>query len=85
MNLIAIIKNTYKSFHQITRHSILSMIGYIIGYLVALVISIFLPFKVSPDLFTISLTLVITIAIGLVFSITPANMAARKDLVEILR
>ena len=61
------------------------VIGYIIGYLVELVISIFLPFKVSPDLFTISLTLVITIAIGLVFSITPANMAARKDLVEILR
>ena len=61
------------------------VIGYIIGYLVALVISIFLPFKVSPDLFTISLTLVITIVIGLVFSITPANMAARKDLVEILR
>lgn len=61
------------------------VIGYIIGYLVALVISIFLPFKVSPDLFTISLTLIITIAIGLVFSITPANMAARKDLVEILR
>ena len=61
------------------------VIGYIIGYLVALVISIFLRFKVSPDLFTISLTLVITIVIGLVFSITPANMAARKDLVEILR
>jgi putative ABC transport system permease protein len=60
-------------------------IGYALGYLVALVITIFLPFKVSPDLFTISLTLVITILIGLIFSITPANMAARKDLVEILR
>ncbi|WP_228461954.1 ABC transporter permease [Lactococcus hodotermopsidis] len=61
------------------------VIGYIIGYLIALVISTTLPFKVAPDLFTISLTLVITIVIGLVFSITPANMAARKDLVEILR
>ena len=61
------------------------VIGYIIGYLIALLVSAFLPFKVSPDLFTISLTLIITIVIGLVFSITPANMAARKDLVEILR
>jgi putative ABC transport system permease protein len=61
------------------------VIGYVVGYLVALMISLFLPFKVSPDLFTIALTLVITIAIGLVFSITPANMAAKKDLVEILR
>lgn len=61
------------------------VIGYILGYLIALMISVFLPFKVSPDLFTISLTLVITLVIGLVFSITPANMAARKDLVEILR
>ncbi|MCJ1995956.1 FtsX-like permease family protein [Lactococcus piscium] len=60
-------------------------IGYILGYLIALVISLLLPFKVSPDLFTISLTLVITILIGLVFSITPANLAARKELVEILR
>ena len=61
------------------------VIGYIIGYLIALLVSAFLPFKVSPDLFTISLTLIITTVIGLVFSITPANMAARKDLVEILR
>ncbi|GHU37102.1 permease [Bacilli bacterium] len=61
------------------------VLGYVLGYLIALSISLFLPFKVSPDLFTISLTLVITIVIGLVFSITPANMAARKDLVEILR
>ncbi|MDR1606688.1 MAG: ABC transporter permease [Streptococcaceae bacterium] len=61
------------------------IIGYIIGYLIALAISMMLPFRVSPDLFTIALTILITIVIGLAFSITPANMAAKKELVEILR
>ena len=61
------------------------LIGYFIGYFIALVISLMLPFRVAPDLFTIILTLTITIIIGLVFSITPANMAAKKDLVDILR
>ena len=61
------------------------LIGYILGYLVALTISLVLPFKVFPDFLTIILTITITVVIGLLFSITPANMAARKDLVEILR
>lgn len=61
------------------------IIGYIIGFLVALIISQFLPFKVSPDLFTIVVALGTTTIIGLVFSIMPASSAARKDLVEILR
>ena len=61
------------------------IIGYILGYLIALIISIMLPFRVSPDFFTISLTIIVTLIIGLVFSITPANMASKKDLVEILR
>lgn len=61
------------------------LIGYILGYLVALAISLVLPFKVFPDFLTIILTITITVVIGLLFSITPANMAARKDLVEILR
>lgn len=61
------------------------IIGYLIGFLVALIISQFLPFKVSPDLFTIAVALGTTTIIGLVFSIMPASSAARKDLVEILR
>ena len=61
------------------------LIGYILGYLVALAISLVLPFKVFPDFLTIILTITITVVIGLLFSITPANMAAKKDLVEILR
>ena len=61
------------------------LIGYILGYLVALTISLVLPFKVFPDFLTIILMITITVVIGLLFSITPANMAAKKDLVEILR
>ena len=61
------------------------LIGYILGYLVALTISLVLPFKVFPDFLTIILTITITVVIELLFSITPANMAAKKDLVEILR
>jgi putative ABC transport system permease protein len=61
------------------------IIGYVIGYLIALMISQFLPFRVAPDLFTIALSVGITTALGLIFSVAPANAAARKDLVEILR
>ncbi|GAB2025903.1 ABC transporter permease [Lactovum odontotermitis] len=61
------------------------LIGYVIGYLIALLISQFMPFKVVPDLFTIALSLGITTVLGLIFSVAPANAAARKELVEILR
>jgi putative ABC transport system permease protein len=61
------------------------VIGYIIGYLIALLISQFLPFQVVPDLFTISLAVGITTALGLIFSVAPANSASRKEVVEILR
>ncbi|MGX6998056.1 ABC transporter permease [Periweissella fabalis] len=61
------------------------LIGYAIGFLVAFIISQFLPFKVSPTLFTISIAVGTTTILGLLFSIAPANLAARKDLVDILR
>jgi putative ABC transport system permease protein len=61
------------------------IIGYIIGFLIALIISQFLPFKVSPTLSTVAVAVGTTVILGLVFSIAPANSAARKDLVEILR
>ena len=60
-------------------------IGYFIGFLVAFIISQFLPFMVSPDFFTISLAIGVTTMLGLVFSVAPANAAANKELVEILR
>jgi putative ABC transport system permease protein len=61
------------------------VIGYIIGFLVAVVISKFLPFSVGVDGFTVAVALGVTGFIGIVFSIAPANSAARKDLVEIMR
>ncbi|WP_430602769.1 hypothetical protein IGJ02_000069 [Enterococcus sp. DIV0724b] len=60
-------------------------IGYIIGFLIALLISVALPFKVSLDLFTVCLTLGVTSTLGIVFSFAPANSAAKKDVVNILR
>lgn len=61
------------------------IIGYIIGLLLAILISLTLPFKVRPDLFTISLSIGITSILGILFSLAPANSAAKKDLVTILR
>lgn len=61
------------------------IIGYLIGFLIAFVISQFLPFRVSPDLEMIGVAVGVTTVLGLVFSVAPANAAARKDLVEILR
>ncbi|MEY8538089.1 ABC transporter permease [Lactococcus muris] len=61
------------------------LIGYLLGFLVALVISQFLPFEVRPTFFTVGIAIGSTSLLGLFFSITPANAAARKDLVEILR
>ncbi|WP_234984610.1 ABC transporter permease [Pilibacter termitis] len=61
------------------------IIGYIFGFLVALTISVFLPFQVAPDFFTLSLALGVSGFIGILFSVIPANKAANKDLIEILR
>lgn len=61
------------------------IVGYIIGFLLALIISLALPFKVRPDLFTVFLALGITSILGIVFSLAPANSAAKKDVVSILR
>ncbi|PKK39141.1 ABC transporter, permease protein [Clostridiaceae bacterium JG1575] len=60
-------------------------LGFLFGVLVASVASRFLPFSASVDLFSIVLTVVVSVTIGLVFSVMPANAAARKDLIDILR
>lgn len=64
---------------------IAGIIGYIIGLVIAIIISAFLPFSVYPDIYSCSLAMGISLAIGLVFSIMPAISAARKDLIEILK
>lgn len=61
------------------------IIGYILGMIFASIIALFLPFSVSVDLFTILLAFSVSTLIGLVFSVIPASVAARKDLIDILK
>jgi putative ABC transport system permease protein len=61
------------------------VIGYLIGFFIALLISLALPFRVHPDLFTVCLAIGITSALGVVFSFAPANSAAKKEVIMILR
>ena len=60
-------------------------IGYILGMIFASTISLFLPFPVSIDLFTIMLAISVSTLIGLIFSVMPASVAAKKDLIDILK
>ena len=60
-------------------------IGYTLGMIFASTISLFLPFPVSIDLFTIMLAISVSTLIGLIFSVIPASVAAKKDLIDILK
>jgi len=60
-------------------------IGYTLGMIFASIISLFLPFPVSIDLFTIMLAISVSTLIGLIFSVVPASVAAKKDLIDILK
>lgn len=60
-------------------------IGYCLGMVLAFLISMFTPFKVSPDLFTVTLAFGLSVVIGIVFSWLPAKSAAKKDIVTLLR
>lgn len=59
--------------------------GLLLGILVSTTVSRFLPFAAVIDVFSILLTVIISSAIGLFFSVMPANSAAQKDLINILR
>ncbi|OJG68965.1 hypothetical protein RV09_GL000364 [Enterococcus moraviensis] len=59
--------------------------GYLLGMILGLVSSMFLPFTVRPDLFTISLAVGISTIIGVVFSYMPASAASKKDLIDIMK
>lgn len=61
------------------------IIGYIVGILLAYIIGSLVGVNVSVDLFTVSLAVGVSSAIGLIFSVMPASEAARKDLIDILR
>lgn len=61
------------------------IIGYLFGMGIAFLISMITPFQVTPDLFTVMLALMLSIAIGIIFSWLPAKSAAKKDIVTLLR
>lgn len=61
------------------------IIGYLFGMGIAFLISMVTPFQVTPDLFTVMLALILSIAIGIIFSWLPAKSAAKKDIVTLLR
>ncbi|OJG92235.1 hypothetical protein RV15_GL003337 [Enterococcus silesiacus] len=61
------------------------LIGYLLGMILGLVSSMFLPFEVRPDLFTIGLAVGISVLIGVVFSYMPASAASKKDLIDIMK
>lgn len=65
--------------------SIGGIIGYLLGIGLAKVIAGFLPFDSYIDLFSIGLSMGISILIGIVFSVFPAKAAANKDVIDILR
>lgn len=67
--------------------SVGGVIGYIFGILLAQLISAFpqIPFDASVDLATALVAMLISVVIGIVFSVFPARSAAQKNVVEILR
>lgn len=60
-------------------------VGYGFGMLFAYLISMFTPFKVAPDWFTVTLAFGLSVVIGIVFSWLPAKSASKKDIVALLR
>lgn len=61
------------------------LIGYLVGTVLSLVIANFLPFEAVIDVPTALFSVVISVGIGMVFSVFPARTAAQKNVVEILR
>ncbi|MGL9747387.1 ABC transporter permease [Enterococcus sp. DIV0170] len=61
------------------------IIGYILGLLIALGVSVILPFSVRPDLSTVLISIGTSVIIGIGFSYLPASAAAKKELIDILK
>ncbi len=60
------------------------IIGYIIGMIAAAIISNFLPFPIKLELLPVLISLGISLAIGIVFTYSPANSAANKNVIDII-
>ncbi|WP_346888131.1 ABC transporter permease [Clostridium sp. UBA1056] len=61
------------------------VIGYVLGIIIANIISYFMHMVIIPNLFTASIAIGISIVIGIVSSIIPANKAASANTIDILK
>lgn len=61
------------------------IIGYILGIILAKLIALLLPFDALVDVKTALMAVAISVLIGIVFSVFPAQAASKKNVVEILR
>ena len=60
------------------------LIGYIIGMIAAFIASKFLPFPIKLELMPVLISLGISLGIGIVFTYSPANTAANKNVIDII-
>lgn len=60
------------------------IIGYIIGMVAAFIASQFLPFPIKLELMPVLISLGISLGIGIVFTYSPANTAANKNVIDII-
>lgn len=60
------------------------IIGYIIGMIAAFIASKFLPFPIKLELIPVLISLGISLGIGIVFTYSPANTAANKNVIDII-
>ncbi|MEG1256076.1 ABC transporter permease [Clostridium sp.] len=61
------------------------LIGYVVGIILANIISLFMHMTIIPSLFTASIAIGISIFVGIVSSIIPANKAASSNTIDILK
>lgn len=60
------------------------ILGYFFGLIFAMIIAMFLPFSISIETGPVLVSLFISLAIGIIFSYSPAKAAANKNVIEIL-
>lgn len=61
------------------------LIGYVLGIILANIISAFMKMIIAPSLLTASIAIGVSIFVGIVASIIPANKAATTNTIDILR
>lgn len=64
--------------------SIGGVLGYLLGWLFSSIASFFLPFSTGLDLFTILVSIGVSVLVGLIFSYAPANAASKKEIIDII-